>query len=752
MEIAPVGENNSITPEDIEYSANLHTDPPPQLASEVGVPDNTRYLIKERLSQSRILALGAEHPRVHLHNFLVMEYPLVVDTNNMIAQLEALPYVVQASEDLEGEFSFAPNDPLYYLPFVGAPDNAWQWGMGTMNYPAAWDYVKGRAYTGVIDFGIEMANPDLVGSFRPHFSYNAKTQEWGLVDEMYQNTIAPYAGHGSNVAGIIAAASNNGTGVTGSCQECSLLVGATETRESQLTDAITRLTESGVELFNFSWQFSSYDNCSPPNDSKTFCRALQLASLHSVSMVAASGNHYGGNVQFPASDSRVIAVGAINSNNQLASFSNLGVEQDLVAPGVSILSTFYTDHIWNTNNPWNCGDSISAPSSYGPCTGTSMSSPMVAGLVALVKTVNPLLSPDKIRAVLLQSASNYPVHSNTYGYGVPDATKAVTTTLGTVQNATATNRLTPFFRLYSSTAQDTFLTVSPQMGAVAEEGTLQPRPEGVYIEYSPNSNSAVVHGYPYFPYPGADFGPISTPTADVYIAVSENNPFNSSQPLIPLYRFSYNNGTTTNVDHLYITNTTERSSYESVGYRLDGIEGYIFDKQYPQPTGSVRLIRRYNAARDDHAVFPEDQLPAMEALGYTTVAESAPGAAFLGYVYPNVDSDGDNLIDGMELMLGMNPNQAHSDCDLVPDGQEYPQVDLPLSDPLSPLYASSIISLTNHTVTALEQKEACDGIQAGQNYSVAGNLVLLAGKWVDLQTGFSVTNGGTLRVQIGEGQ
>ena len=89
------------------------------------------------------------------------------------------------------------------------------------------------------------------------------------------------------------------------------------------------------------------------------------------------------------------------------------------------------------------------------------------------------------------------------------------------------------------------------------------------------------------------------------------------------------------------------SAYQSVGYKLDGIEGYIFAKTASVP-GTVKLLRRYNPARDDHAIFPENQLAAMQAEGYTELS----GSDWLGYVYPNVDSDGDGLIDGFETILG----------------------------------------------------------------------------------------------------
>ncbi|MGB5146109.1 MAG: hypothetical protein WBN86_03170 [Porticoccaceae bacterium] len=66
----------------------------------------------------------------------------------------------------------------------------------------------------------------------------------------------------------------------------------------------------------------------------------------------------------------------------------------------------------------------------------------------------------------------------------------------------------------------------------------------------------------------------------------------------------------------YTADTAGVSAYQSVGYKLDGIEGYLYPETMSQPAGTVRLMRKYNPARDDHAIFPESQLSAMAAQGY----------------------------------------------------------------------------------------------------------------------------------------
>ena len=81
--------------------------------------------------------------------------------------------------------------------------------------------------------------------------------------------------------------------------------------------------------------------------------------------------------------------------------------------------------------------------------------------------------------------------------------------------------------------------------------------------------------------------------------------------------------------------STGVSAFQNAGYKLDGIEGYLYPKTMTQPAGSVRLMRKYNPARDDHAIFPESQLSAMAAQGYTQNS----GSDWIGYVYPNTNGN-----------------------------------------------------------------------------------------------------------------
>ncbi len=136
------------------------------------------------------------------------------------------------------------------------------------------------------------------------------------------------------------------------------------------------------------------------------------------------------------------------------------------------------------------------------------------------------------------------------------------------------------------------------------------------------------------------------PRAEAWVFTTPENPKNASIPLVPLFRLSfacnnsnYSNSSApaecaanpANTDTTYTTEWAGVQEFESWGYRLDGVEGYIYPKTMTQPPGTVRLMRKYNASRDDHAIFPETLLTQMTNLGYTLDS----GSDWLGYVYAN---------------------------------------------------------------------------------------------------------------------
>jgi subtilisin len=212
-------------------------------------------------------------------------------------------------------------------------------------------------------------------------------------------------GHGTHVAGTVAAL-NNSTGVLGVAPQASLyavkvLDSTGSGSYSSIVSGIEWATAQGVDVINMS--------LGGPQGSTALKDAVNNAYTHGVVVVAAAGNSgsTGGRkstMGYPAKYSSVLSVGAVDSSNNKASFSSVGDELDVMAPGVNVESTI----------PGN---------QYTQLNGTSMASPHVAGAAALIKSKHPYLSASEVRQRLVDTAV-YLGDPFYYGNGVIDVEAA----------------------------------------------------------------------------------------------------------------------------------------------------------------------------------------------------------------------------------------------------------------------------------------------------------------------------------------
>jgi serine protease len=697
---------SSPTPEAVVESAAERRPLPGGLG--IGSPSAARFVIP---AADRDGGDTSEEGR-RLLRYVVLSYSGAGELESIKAALTKNPHVLWVDYNWPLHLSATTNDPLFAV--TGSPATH-QWGLHSLKIPEAWDYNKGRAYVAVVDTGIDTTHPDLktynfdgsgnllsLGPYRRRFAAdygypgdncsatpgldcNGQPSK-GCVDEGQPQVegscrTVVRAGHGTHVAGIVAATTNNSAGISGVCWNCSLMVSKVSrlanlggigwsnvgTSQADVVAGITGSVRQGAQAMNLSLGFRPPPDCNAtPNH--VLCTTVAFATKRDVVIAAASGNDFSSIVDYPASDPRAIGVGGISSTGAFWNDCPVGQEcgsnyspDQLVAPAKQVLSTFYRGLFYS-----GAGTVCPGFDPYGLCTGTSMAAPHIAGAAGLLRSVNPLVSADNVKYLLRSNLDNPPGWSTQNGYGKPHVANAVKAALGKSGAVQLPNRLTPLFSLYSDFSEDHFYTTVPQMATSAIFDW------GFYAPIGPT-----IPSYGEFPGTVCQVGPCPyvTPTASVHIFTGDRAPFAGALPLVPLYRMTYvganPNGNNNHRDSTYTTELPGVKAFNAVGYELDGIEGYIYQKCTPEPscmpTGTVRLLRRYHPQRDDFAIFPESQLATMEGQGYVSLGG---GSGVLGYVYPNTDGDGDTLVDGFERLAGTDPARADSDCDSVNDGQE----------------------------------------------------------------------------------
>jgi subtilisin family serine protease len=276
------------------------------------------------------------------------------------------------------------------------------WGIGRIKADDAWPTATGNGVkVAVIDTGIDQDHPDLDANIASCVNFTSCTwREWWYT----RCTCEDGSGHGTHVAGIIAG-ENNDFGVVGVAPDARIyaLKALDSSGSGYLSDVIEALDwaiSNHVNLVNMSLATSS--------DVASFQDAVQRVNGAGIIQVAAGGNSGPGEntVTYPAKYPQVIAVSAIDENNNVPSWSSRGPEIDLTAPGVSIYSTY-------------------KGGGYGTMSGTSMASPHVAGTVALRLEDHPGESPSTIEAILKANTDSLPFGPTLVGTGLVNAFKVI---------------------------------------------------------------------------------------------------------------------------------------------------------------------------------------------------------------------------------------------------------------------------------------------------------------------------------------
>lgn len=267
--------------------------------------------------------------------------------------------------------------------------------------PMAWNFTTGSpdVKIAVVDSGVDYTHPDLAGRVLPGYDF-INDDDDPLDDH----------GHGTHIAGIIAAVGNNGVGMVGICPDCSIIpVKVLDANNvgtwGSVAAGITYAVDAGADIINLSLGGSSV--------AQAVREAVDYAVQHDVLVVAAAGNGRTDAPFYPAALDNVIGVSATRDDDTRWSLSNYGDYVDLAAPGFAIYSTY--------NDPDNF---------YGGYTfmsGTSMAAPHVAGVAALLLSQDPNRSAADLERLLRSSALDLgePGRDDYFGYGRVDAFMAL---------------------------------------------------------------------------------------------------------------------------------------------------------------------------------------------------------------------------------------------------------------------------------------------------------------------------------------
>jgi subtilisin family serine protease len=324
-----------------------------------------------------------------------------------IDKISQISGVVSISAERKAHTLFTPNDPSRNL----------QWGLDSINAYDAWDITRGNhsVVVGVLDTGIDWTHPDIAANIwsdsEGYHGYNFIDGNRQPMDDninsydesgVWQSDTYTY--HGTHVAGVIGAVIDNSLGVAGMAQaqlmSVKVMNDSGEGTDATVASGIRWAVDHGADIVTMSLGVEGI--------SSTLNNAINYASNHGVVLVAASGNSGSSDVSYPAANPKVIAVGAIDNTEHPATFSNYGTGLDVMAPGSSIYSTM-------------------TGSGYQYLSGTSTAAPYVAGIAALLLTVNPVLTPEQVGQTINSTATD--IRTTGYdeysGWGIVDAFRAV---------------------------------------------------------------------------------------------------------------------------------------------------------------------------------------------------------------------------------------------------------------------------------------------------------------------------------------
>lgn len=326
---------------------------------------------------------GRSTSKIEAINVHIVELPEHANEKAIAALLAHNPHLKFAEVDGAIEMQQTTDDPYFGN----------QWHLSKIGAPAAWDMATGSGITiAILDGGVNGAHPDLASRMVPG---------WNFYDN--NSNTSDTTGHGTKVAGTAAAIGNNTLGVAGAAWSAKIMPMRISDPNGSLTyysivaNSITWAADHGARVANISFVVSHV---------ATIQSAAQYMQNKGGVVVSSAGNQ--GVLQSGTNSSTMLTVAATDQNDARASWSNYGPIVDVTAPGVGIYTT-------------------TSSGGYAAVNGTSFSSPLTAGVVALMLSANPSLQPSQVESLLKSTAVDLGAvgRDDYYGSGRINAAAAV---------------------------------------------------------------------------------------------------------------------------------------------------------------------------------------------------------------------------------------------------------------------------------------------------------------------------------------
>ncbi len=728
------------------------------------------FLAKKGITQMKRRFPSVSAEETLLNDIYIVDYNSPIDPKYYSDKLSLNEDIEWAEPFYLSEITFVPNDPQL----------ATQYALTKVEAAKAWDINKGnkKIIIAIVDSGVDIDHPDLAGNIWTNDDpvNGVDDDRNGYVDDIHGWDFGGLSGtpdndptedsptHGTHVAGIASAVTNNAIGVAGLGYNCTIM--PIKTSQHDIGDrtvaygyaGILYAVENGADIINCSWGGYSY--------SKAAQEIIDYAVSKGVVVIASAGNEAENISIYPGAYKGVLSVGFTNSTDSRSSMSNYGLNVDVMAPGVNILNTWQDD-------------------TYTYLSGSSMASPLVAGLAGLVKEQFPGYSPlqisEQIRATCDDIDDLNSFYAKQLGKGRVNAYRALTET-----NAK------------SARISDISFTDEGNGNKVFEPGEIV-RIDVSFINYlTPLSGLSVTlsTSNPNVEITSASFSAgaigmmkeISNSSAPFRFKVKESAPKNE----VVRFVLDYKDGSYTDHELVDVLINPSYKTHESnniqlsvgsngslgfidyptntqgAGFKYDEGANLMFEGGFLLSTGATKVVGPIRGGDPDKQ--PNEFTPTVpftisvpgkkaDEQGYAKFNDSQAGLQKIGvevelntFAYPDV-TNGDYIIlqysvknttdEKIEGLYG----GLYFDWDIDEEGYETNKAEYVSSDKYGRVYNSKAGALTTQTAVALLSEAPGEGFYAFHNDGNGGGIGIYDGftfaeKYSALSSGFAHSSAG----------